>query len=144
VEDVLVNAGGGGSPYGPEGSQSAGGFASTSHGATTVLQAPAARGFDSAWISWRAAAPGGSPTAGSDVAMLGVGGGALGAGPPRPTCSPDWWSNAAAVAALGLEWLASVLTAATAPASMSIGNHATVGEADAAEGVSARRRGGRM
>jgi len=55
----------------------------------------------------------------------------------------DWWTNAAAAAALGPEWLASVLTAATAPASTSIGNHATIGEAEAAEGVPARRRAGR-
>ena len=50
----------------------------------------------------------------------------------------DWWTNAAAAAALGPEWLASVLTVATAPASTSIGNHATIGEAEAAEGVPAR------
>jgi hypothetical protein len=64
----------------------------------------------------------------------GVGANAPGGGLCMPTGLPDLWSNPAATA-LRPEWLASVLTAATTPASTSIENHAAEGEAQAAEGV---------
>ena len=85
------------------------------HGAATGQGAARGRSADAAWPNSSAAAPTAFPPS---VGVLG-GGGAMAGG------LPDWW------------------TAATTPASTSIGNHATIGEAEAAEGVPARRRAGR-
>jgi hypothetical protein len=57
----------------------------------------------------------------------------------------EWWNSQGATT-LGPEWLASILTAATAPASASVRNHATAKDArveePVVEGGLARRRGG--
>ena len=135
--------GGGGFSYEPDGTlrpggcaaggQGAGGGVTAGHGAAGGQGAARGRSADAAWPNSSAAAP----TAFlPSVGVLG-GGGSMAGG------LLDWWTNAAVAAALGPEWLANVLTAATAPASTSIGNHATIGEAEAAEGVPARRRAGR-
>ena len=132
--DGSRRAGGGAAAgHGAAAGQGAGGGVTAGHGAAAGQGAARGRSADAAWPNSSAAAPTAFPPS---VGVLG-GGGAMAGG------LPDWWTNAAAAAALGPEWLASVLTAATAPASTSIGNHATIGEAEAAEGVPARRRAGR-
>jgi hypothetical protein len=48
----------------------------------SALKGPAARGLNPAWLSWRAAAPGGFPAVVPDVPMPGMGGGPLVQGRP--------------------------------------------------------------
>ena len=136
---------GGGSPYGPDGrlrpgGASAGGQGAPAHG----VQAPRGRGVDAPWPSSPTAGPTAIPTGGVGVPASGVGTGGLGMA-AMAGAFLDWWNSAAAM--LGPEWLASVLTATTALASTSTGNHAMAREAlreepSAVEGAPARRRGG--
>jgi hypothetical protein len=139
VEDDPSNGGGGGFPHGPDCAQRPAGLAPASHGAAAAQQGTRARGPFPTWPNSQAAAPTGLHAAGPGAPTSGLGSSVL-EGPAMPTGLPDWWSNPAAAAALGPEWLASVLTAATAPASTSIGNPPAGGEAELADGVSARRR----
>jgi hypothetical protein len=138
-------SGGGGSLYGADRGDAAaghgGGAVATGHGgeataagqgATHLLQALLGRGADAAWPSSPAAAASASPSVGTGL----VGGGAAMAGGLQ-----EWWNSQGATT-LGPEWLASVLTAAMAPASASVGNHATTKDARVEEPGLARRRGG--
>jgi hypothetical protein len=121
--------GGGGSLYGADGGAAAaghgGGAAMVGQGATHLPQALLGRGADAAWPSSPAAAASASPSAGAGL----VGGRAAMAGGLQ-----KWWNNQGATT-LGPEWLASVLTAAMAPASACVENHATTEDARVEEPV---------
>jgi hypothetical protein len=133
VEDDSGNRGSVGFRYEPDGAQRSAGLAPASYGAAAAQQGPRVRGLFTTWPSSQVAAPTELPARVAGALASGLGSGIL-EGTTMPTGLPDWWSTPAA--ALEPEWLASVLTA---PASTTIGNPVAGGEAELADGVSARR-----
>ncbi|CAN6244341.1 unnamed protein product [Urochloa humidicola] len=139
---------GGGTASGRGGALLSGGSAAAGDGAADALPAQQVTGVSTAVPGGPAAGPSTFPAAWSGDVATAMGAGMIPgmAAMAGVGSSPDWWNSAAA---LGPDWLASVLAAAMAPASTSTETQLPergAGQAQVeapVQGGPSRRRGGR-
>ncbi|CAO2182537.1 unnamed protein product [Urochloa humidicola] len=141
--EVHGGVGGGlGSTSGPDSAHLPAGPPAAVHGGAQALAAQLGSGMATAWPGGPGAGPTSFPAAWVGAPPSTAGAAVNPGGAATVGCLPDWWNSAAT---LGPEWLASVLAAATTPASTSTGMQPSGQERleVPVQGGPSRRRGGR-